>query len=239
MGNENKDNVGDSISASKGRWSFSGKVSKTFDEHVDRSVPLYKEGHQLIVDMQEYFLQEESVCYEIGCSTGSLTKLLSENNTNEKTKYFGIDNVKEMIEVAESKNIKNSEFLVEDITTCKLKNSDLILSYYTIQFIKPQLRQDVINKIYHSLNWGGGFFLFEKVRANDARFQDYFNSSYNEFKLRNNFTESEIFSKTRSLNGVLEPFSSQGNIDMLKRSGFTDIICIFKYLNFQGFLAIK
>ena len=235
----NKHNVGDGISSDKGRWSFSGKVSKTFDEHVDRSVPFYKEGHQLIVDMQEYFLQEESVCYEIGCSTGSLTKLLSENNSNEKTKYYGIDNVKEMIEVAETKNIKNAEFLVEDIATYKLNNSDLILSYYTIQFIKPQLRQDVIDKIYHSLNWGGGFFLFEKVRANDARFQDYFNSSYNEFKLRNNFTESEIFSKTRSLNGVLEPFSSQGNIDMLKRSGFTDIICIFKYLNFQGFLAIK
>tara|TARA_X000001036_G_scaffold414549_1_gene429871 strand:+ start:693 stop:1406 length:714 start_codon:yes stop_codon:yes gene_type:complete len=235
----NKHNVGDGISSDKGRWSFSGKVSKTFDEHVDRSVPFYKEGHQLIVDMQEYFLQGESICYEIGCSTGSLTKLLSENNTNEKTKYFGIDNVKEMIEVAETKNIKNAEFLVEDIATYKLKNSDLILSYYTIQFIKPQLRQDVIDKIYHSLNWGGGFFLFEKVRANDARFQDYLNSSYNEFKLRNNFTESEIFSKTRSLNGVLEPFSSQGNIDMLKRSGFTDIICIFKYLNFQGFLAIK
>ena len=232
-------NVGDDISADKGRWSFSGKVSKTFDEHVDRSVPFYKEGHQLIVDMQEFFLQEESVCYEIGCSTGTLTKLLSENNANKKTKYYGIDNVKEMIEVAESKNIKNAEFLSEDIVTYELIKSDLIVSYYTIQFIKPQLRQEVINKIYQSLNWGGGFFLFEKVRANDARFQDYLNSSYNEFKLRNNFTESEIFSKTRSLNGVLEPFSTQGNIDLLKRAGFTDIISIFKYLNFQGFMCIK
>ena len=82
---DNKNNVGDDISAGKGRWSFSGKVSKTFDEHVDRSVPFYKEGHQLIVDMQEFFLQEESVCYEIGCSTGTLTKLLSENNANKKT----------------------------------------------------------------------------------------------------------------------------------------------------------
>jgi len=235
----NKNNVGDDISAGKGRWSFSGKVPKTFDEHVDRSVPFYKEGHQLIVDMQEFFLQEESVCYEIGCSTGTLTKLLSENNANKKTKYYGIDNVKEMIEVAESKNIKNAEFLNEDVVTYELIKSDLIVSYYTIQFIKPQLRQEVINKIYKSLNWGGGFFLFEKVRANDARFQDYLNSSYNEFKLRNNFTESEIFSKTRSLNGVLEPFSTQGNIDLLKRAGFTDIISIFKYLNFQGFMCIK
>ena len=239
MNTENKHNVGDDISARKGRWSFSGKVSKTFDEHVDRSVPFYKEGHQLIVDMQEFFLQEESVCYEIGCSTGTLTKLLSENNANKKTKYYGIDNVKEMIEAAESKKVKNAEFLNEDIASYDLLDSDMIVSYYTIQFIKPQLRQDIINKIYQSLNWGGGFFLFEKVRANDARFQDYLNSSYNEFKLRNNFTESEIFSKTRSLNGVLEPFSSQGNIDMLKRAGFTDIISIFKYLNFQGFMCIK
>ena len=239
MNNDNKNNVGDDISADKGRWSFSGEVSKTFDEHVSRSVPFYKEGHQLIADMQEFFLQQESICYEIGCSTGSLTKLLSENNANKKTKYFGIDNVKEMIEVAEGKKIKNAQFLNEDISSYDLLDSDMIVSYYTIQFIKPQLRQNVVDKIYQSLNWGGGFFLFEKVRANDARFQDYLNSSYNEFKLRNDFSESEIFSKTRSLNGVLEPFSSQGNIDMLKRAGFVDIISIFKYLNFQGFMCIK
>ena len=239
MTDENKNNVGDNIAADKGRWSFSGEVSKTFDEHVSRSVPFYNEGHQLIVDMQEFFLQDESVCYEIGCSTGSLVKLLSENNANEKTKYYGVDNVKEMIEVAESKNIKNAKFLFDDITSYELLDSDMIVSYYTIQFIKPQHRQDVINKIYQSLNWGGGFFLFEKVRANDARFQDYLNSSYNEFKLRNDFSESEIFSKTRSLNGVLEPFSSQGNIDMLRRAGFSDVISIFKYLNFQGFMCIK
>ena len=239
MTEENKNNVGDNIAADKGRWSFSGEVSKTFDEHVSRSVPFYNEGHQLIVDIQDFFLQDESVCYELGCSTGSLIKLLSENNANEKTKYYGIDNVKEMIKVAESKKIKNAKFLFEDITSYELLDSDMIVSYYTIQFIKPQLRQDVINKIYQSLNWGGAFFLFEKVRANDARFQDYLNSSYNEFKLRNDFTESEIFSKTRSLNGVLEPFSSQGNIDMLRRAGFTDVISIFKYLNFQGFMCIK
>ena len=165
MTEENKNNVGDNIAADKGRWSFSGEVSKTFDEHVSRSVPFYNEGHQLIVDMQEFFLQDESVCYEIGCSTGSLIKLLSENNANEKTKYYGIDNVKEMIEVAEGKKIKNAQFLNEDISSYDLLDSDMVVSYYTIQFIKPQLRQNVVDKIYQSLNWGGGFFLFEKVRG--------------------------------------------------------------------------
>jgi tRNA (cmo5U34)-methyltransferase len=35
------------------------------------------------------------------------------------------------------------------------------------------------------------------------------------------------------------PFSTQGNIDLMKRAGFVDIMSILKYVNFEGFLAIK
>ena len=52
-------------------------------------------------------------------------------------------------------------------------------------------------------------------------------------------TPDEIIAKAKSLKGVLEPFSTQGNLDLLKRAGFVDIITIFKYLCFEGFLAIK
>ena len=39
------------------------------------------------------------------------------------------------------------------------------------------------------------FSFFEKIRANDARFQDIFNNTYNEFKINNNFTAEEIIQK--------------------------------------------
>ena len=38
----------------------------------------------------------------------------------------------------------------------------MIISCYTIQFIEPKFRQNVIDKIYKSLNWGGAFVIFEK-----------------------------------------------------------------------------
>jgi tRNA (cmo5U34)-methyltransferase len=57
--------------------------------------------------------------------------------------------------------------------------------------------------------------------------------------LDNGYTPEEMFSKTRSLKGVLEPFSTQGNIDMLKRSGFKDITTISKFGPFEGYLIIK
>ena len=62
---------------------------------------------------------------------------------------------------------------------------------------------------------------------------------YNDFKFRNGFTGEEIVEKSRSLKGVLEPFSTQGNLDLLARSGFVDVTTIQKYLCFEGFLAIK
>ena len=45
-----------------------------------------------------------------------------------------------------------------------------MLLHYAIYKTKTKSRN--IKKIYKSLNWGGGFIMFEKVRAPDARFQD-------------------------------------------------------------------
>ena len=53
------------------------------------------------------------------------------------------------------------------------------------------------------------------------------------------YTHEEILNKTRSLKGILEPFSSNANIQMLERAGFKDTCTIMKKLCFEGFLAIK
>ena len=62
---------------------------------------------------------------------------------------------------------------------------------------------------------------------------------YNEFKLSNEYTPDHIMSKSRSLKGVLEPFSSRGNLEMMERAGFKDVMTVYKYISFEGFLAIK
>ena len=103
----------------------------------------------------------------------------------------------------------------------------------------PKYRQLVLNKIYKSLNWGGAFFLFEKIRGSDARFQDMYTNLYHDFKQSNGFSIKQIDEKAKSLRGVLEPFSEKGNLDLLKRAGFIDVCGIFQYLCFRGYLCIK
>jgi tRNA (cmo5U34)-methyltransferase len=48
-----------------------------------------------------------------------------------------------------------------------------------------------------------------------------------------------VLSKTLSLKGVMEPFTSTANLDFMTRAGFTDVVPIQKYLCFEGWLAIK
>ena len=67
-----------------------------------------------------------------------------------------------MIAKQKNRNKKNVSFRCADIKKIKLDKSDFVVSYYTIQFIKPKYRQLIFNKIFKSLNWGGGFVFLEK-----------------------------------------------------------------------------
>ena len=73
----------------------------------------------------------------------------------------------------------------------------------------------------------------------NSRIQDYMTQTYQEFKIKNGFNSENILSKSRSLKKILEPYSSQGNINLLKRAGFSDIDTIHKHISFEGFIAIK
>ncbi|MEL6865822.1 MAG: methyltransferase domain-containing protein [Bacteroidota bacterium] len=233
--------VDKNISVKNASWTFSGDVPKEFEDHVCKSVPLYKEGHQLILELTDFFLHDHSLCYEIGCSTGLLSSQIAQRNSDKKVKVIGMDIEPDMVEYAKGKYGKTprAQFIHQDIVSAELESCDLIISYYTIQFIPPKVRQLVFDKIYKSLNWGGAFLLFEKVRAKDARFQDIATSLYTEYKIGQGYSSDEIISKSKSLKGVLEPFSTQGNVDLMKRAGFVDVMSIMKYVCFEGFLAIK
>ena len=220
-------------------WNFKKRTIKNFDEHINLSVPYYSEGHKLILNLAEFFVKEDSICYEIGTSTGTLSKKLAKKFSSKKSKFIGIDVEKDMIKIAKKTKLKNLFFVHKDIRDYKLLASDFITSYYTIQFIHAKERQAIFKKIYDSLNWGGGFILFEKVRAPDARFQDITSQMYDDFKSKNGFNEKEILLKTRSLRGVLDPYTSEENIRYLKRAGFKDIMSVQKFLCFEGFLAVK
>ena len=180
--------VGEGLKSARGNWNFNDIDVSKFESHVKNSVPGYQESHEYIQILSDYFLSDCSTVYDIGCSTGNLLKMISDYNCSKRDiNLIGIEKVKKFESIF-NKNFENCSkkhrfsFVNKSIQDVDLKLCDMVISFYTIQFIHPRHRQFIFDKIYNSLNWGG-LFLFEKVRAT-PEFQDMISNAYIEYKQR-------------------------------------------------------
>ncbi|WP_078857367.1 methyltransferase domain-containing protein [Streptomyces sp. NBRC 109706] len=233
--------VGDDIVTTNTRWSFAGSTPRHFDAHVNKSVPLYLHGHELIAKCVEFFSRPGGTIIDVGCSTGTLLASIARKPSSKDLSLVGIDIEADMVRAAretcarlENVTISQGEVLSADYT-----DSNAVIMYYTLQFAPPEQRRLALERIYDGLVEGGGLFLFEKVLSPDARLQDMLQQLYLEFKIDNGFEPEEIYNKERSLRSVMAPQPSNDTHELLHRTGFTGVVTIQKYLFFEGILAIK
>ena len=66
---------------------FWKKFLKKFDSHIKKSVPLYIESHNLGANLSDFFLKENSKCYDLDCSTETLIRKISERH-NKKLNFI-------------------------------------------------------------------------------------------------------------------------------------------------------
>src|SRR5215217_6707604 len=83
--------VGDEIKALNASWSFGGDVHRVFDEHVSKSVPLYTLTHDIGAKIADFFLLEDSLAYDLGCSTGTFLRILAERTKHKNVQLIGCD----------------------------------------------------------------------------------------------------------------------------------------------------
>jgi tRNA (cmo5U34)-methyltransferase len=62
---------------------------------------------------------------------------------------------------------------------------------------------------------------------------------YYELKGKNGYTEEQINSKRKSLEGILVPVTSDWNEQLLVNAGFDHVECFWRSLNFSGWIALK
>ena len=72
-------------------WSFNKNVWDNFDLHVKQSIPFYYEIINAIAGLSEFFMKENSVIYDLGCSTGNIISSLSKLNLSNYIEIYGVD----------------------------------------------------------------------------------------------------------------------------------------------------
>ncbi len=230
----------------KNKWEFNQDVSKKFDIHIRKSVPLYEEGHQLIIDLIEYYVntyqKKELIISDLGCSTGILIKKISQHFKNLSITFYGIDKEQSMLKIARKRKYSKNHkiyWITSSLENYTMKKSDIIICYYVLQFIPLKNRQKVVNTIYKSLYKNGFFFLFEKINFKKITKENINNYVLKKFKLRKGFSLEEILNKEKSLKGILIPMSLEENFNLINNAGFKNYNIIMQWGSFYGFFIKK
>ncbi len=223
------------------QFEFDEEVASVFDDMLNRSVPFYKESQKLSIDFAKNYLTNNDTVYDLGCSTAS-TLIELGKHCDFKLNLIGIDSSEAMINRATKKSKAfgiDITFFNNDFFEIEYKNPKLIFSNYTLQFIRPLNREKLVKKIYDSLEDGGLFIFSEKIITTDSKINKLYIDKYYEYKKDQGYSEYEIAQKREALENVLIPYTIQENEKMIKDCGFKHFECIFKWVNFATFIAIK
>lgn len=219
------------------KFSFNSEVAAVFDDMANRSIPYYRDNIHLI----SHILQSKkinSLC-DIGCSTGNLLLELSRNLRD--VRLSGIDNSSSMLDIAKAKAKAygaNICFIQADILDFDF-DFDVVISNYTLQFVRPINRENLLSKIYNSLPKNGIFILSEKLVSSNKWLDKELIDIYHNFKKEQGYSNTEISKKREALENILIPYTQEENIALLKKVGFESVEMIFRFANFATFIAIK
>jgi len=126
-----------------------------------------------------------------------------------------------------------------DIRDQSIENASVVNMSYTLHFIRPLYRLNVVRKIHDGLLPGGIFILSEKVLEESNHLSRLFIDMYYRFKCRQGYSEMEISSKREKLENVLVPYQLPELQTLLAEAGFRQVGVFFKWHNFASLVAIK
>ncbi len=130
------------------------------------------------------------------------------------------------------------EVIEADILSLTLQPTSLVTLNFTLQFIAPEQRLELLHNIHSALLPGGALVLSEKLRFNDLAEHDLLNELHLAFKRANGYSELEIAQKRRAIEKVMLPDSLEQHRERLYSAGFSKVVVWFQCFNFASLIAI-
>ncbi|MDY4280416.1 MAG: carboxy-S-adenosyl-L-methionine synthase CmoA [[Pasteurella] mairii] len=240
----NKDTIFSAPIEKLGDFTFDESVAEVFPDMIQRSVPGYSNIITAIGMLAERFVTENTNVYDLGCSRGAATLSARRHIRQPNVKIIGIDNSQPMVErCRQHVNAYHSdipvEILCDDIRQVEIKNASMVILNFTLQFLPPEDRLALLEKIYAGLTPNGLLVLSEKFRFEEENVNDLLIDLHHQFKRANGYSELEVSQKRTALENVMRTDSVETHKARLKSVGFSHIELWFQCFNFGSMIAIK
>ncbi|MBL4607320.1 MAG: carboxy-S-adenosyl-L-methionine synthase CmoA [Pseudomonadales bacterium] len=223
---------------------FDQSVVRVFPDMIKRSVPGYATIIQMIGILTEQFAQADSTCYDLGCSLGAASLAMREHIHVPGCDIIAIDNSEPMVTDCRE-NLKKTPSQVEVDVRCTnieeldIQNASIVVLNFTLQFIAPEQRQNIIETIYKGMLPGGLLILSEKIAFEDPQQEKLNVHMHHTFKRSNGYSELEVSQKRSALDNVLSPEPLKIHQQRIISAGFSSCDVWFQCFNFASMLVLK
>lgn len=228
-------------------FSFDERVAACFPDMIGRSVPGYGQITAMVGVIARRYLPEHAQVYDLGCSHGAATLALCQQLEGHEPSITAVDLSPAMIAQARqhlathlsAEAFEHVQLIEGDICTLALKPSDMIIVNFTLQFLPPEQRLQVVTRLHHALKPGGILILSEKITCDDPEAERILYALHHDFKRANGYSDLEISQKRTALEDVMRTDTLLAHHARLSEAGFTRHFTWFQYLNFASLIAFK
>ncbi|MFC4258304.1 carboxy-S-adenosyl-L-methionine synthase CmoA [Marinobacter lacisalsi] len=223
---------------------FDASVARVFPDMIRRSVPGYTTIIPMIEVITEQYMQPGSHGYDLGCSLGASTLAMRHGMPDSGCTLVGVDNSDAMIErcehfIALDDHPLPVELRCEDILDTAIENASVTTLNFTLQFVDPDRRLELLSRIANATRPGGVLILSEKIRFESDAEQATQTLLHHEFKRANGYSGLEISQKRSALEQVLIPETLAEHRKRLEQAGFHNVMVWYQCFNFISMLAFK
>lgn len=226
-------------------FKFDERVVAVFPDMIQRSVP----GYGMIIAntgiIAAKYAQAGSHCYDLGCSLGAATLAMRQRITAPDCDIIAVDNSPAMLERARELLALDTgatipvTMLCSDIQDVTIENASVVVLNFTLQFIPPEQRLALLQRIYAGLRPGGILILSEKIAFSEPERQNFHVELHHDFKRANGYSDLEISQKRSALENVMIPETLAVHHKRLKTAGFSSSELWLQCFNFVSLVAIK
>lgn len=225
---------------------FDHNVARVFPDMIKRSIPGYPTIVENIGVIAAQYAQPGTLIYDLGCSLGAATQSMRRHLAGGDSRIIAVDN-------AEAMTVRCREYLAaqdsmmeelvpttvvhDDILRLPLEPCSVVVLNFTLQFIAPEHRLEMLTRIRQALLPGGILILSEKFRFSDPATQHHLEKVHYAFKRANGYSELEIAQKRSAIENIMLLDTQEAHLERLQSAGFSHACSWFQCLNFGSIMA--
>ena len=223
---------------------FDERVVRVFPDMINRSVPGYNLVIPMIGLLARHFVTPGSHVYDLGCSLGACSLAIRQALSEQNVEIIAVDNSDAMVTrcrqiMAEDKSAIPVTVRKGNICDLPIHDASMVVLNFTLQFVPPDEREALLEKIFNGMRPGGALVLSEKVCFADSQQQELFTTWHHDFKRTQGYSDLEIAQKRNALENTMIPETPTTHFDRLSAIGFQKVHNWYQCFNFFSIIAIR